>query len=113
VADCLFCNIVAGEIDADVVRESDTLIAFRDINPVAPTHILVIPRIHLASVRNLAAEHAELLTEVFATIDDIAQEEGLSGGYRVVTNAGPDAGQSVDHLHWHLLGGRTMGWPPG
>jgi histidine triad (HIT) family protein len=113
MADCLFCKIAAREMDADIVRESDALMAFRDINPVAPTHILVIPKFHLASIRDLAAEHAELLSEVFAIIDAIAQEEGLSGGYRVVTNAGPDAGQSVDHLHWHLLGGRKMGWPPG
>jgi histidine triad (HIT) family protein len=113
VTDCLFCGIVAGEIDADIVRESDGVIAFRDINPVAPTHILVIPREHLASIQELEHKHKELLGEVFAVIDELAAEEGLSGGHRVVTNVGSDAGQSVPHLHWHLLGGRAMAWPPG
>jgi histidine triad (HIT) family protein len=113
VTDCLFCGIAAGEIAADVVRESDGVVAFRGVNPVAPTHILVIPRVHLASIQELEHEHAELLGEVFAVIDEIAAEETLSGGYRVVTNVGSDAGQSVHHLHWHLLGGRAMAWPPG
>jgi histidine triad (HIT) family protein len=113
VTDCLFCGIATGEIDADVVRESDGVVAFRDVNPVAPTHILVIPKEHLASIQEVGHEHAALLGEVFAAIDEIAAEEGLSGGYRVVTNVGSDAGQSVHHLHWHLLGGRAMAWPPG
>lgn len=113
MTDCLFCGIVAGEIDADIVRESDGLVAFRDINPMAPTHILVIPKEHLGSIQELEEQHAELLAEVFAVVVEIASQEGLSGGYRVVTNVGSDAGQSVHHLHWHLLGGRTMAWPPG
>ena len=113
VTACLFCGIVAREIDADIVQESDGLVAFRDINPMAPTHILVIPKEHLDSIQELEEQHAELLVEVFAVVDEIASREGLSGGYRVVTNVGSDAGQSVHHLHWHLLGGRTMAWPPG
>lgn len=113
MTDCLFCGIVAKEIDADVVRESGGVVAFRDINPAAPTHILVIPREHLASIQELEHKHVELLGEVFAVIDELAAEAGLSGGFRVVTNVGSDAGQSVHHLHWHLLGGRAMAWPPG
>jgi histidine triad (HIT) family protein len=113
VPDCLFCKIATREIEADVVRDASHLVAFRDIHPVAPTHILIVPKQHLSSARDLDQAHAGLLGELFVMIKEIAIEEGLSDGYRVVTNVGVDAGQSVDHLHWHLLGGRAMGWPPG
>lgn len=112
MADCLFCKIAAKELDADIVHEGEEVIAFRDINPQARTHILLIPREHVSSVAELGSGHAELLGETFATIASLARAEGLEGGYRVVANVGADAGQSVDHLHFHLLGGRSMGWPP-
>jgi len=113
-ADCLFCRIVAGEIPATVVHDDDQVLAFRDINPQAPTHILVIPKAHIASVDELAATDGELLGAMFGTIADLAGSEGIAErGYRVVSNAGAEAGQSVDHLHFHLLGGRRFSWPPG
>jgi histidine triad (HIT) family protein len=111
--DCLFCRIATGEIPADIVHEDDALLAFRDLNPQAPTHVLVIPRDHIASAADLRQSDGQLLGRMFATISDIADREGLSHGWRVVTNVGPHAGQSVEHLHLHLLGGRTMAWPPG
>lgn len=113
MSDCLFCKIVAGEIDADKVAETDDVLAFRDINPGAPTHVLVIPKQHIASAAELGAEHGELLGSIFATLAGVASDEGLDGGFRIVTNTGPEAGQSVHHLHFHLLGGRSLGWPPG
>jgi histidine triad (HIT) family protein len=111
--DCLFCRIVAGEIPSDRVYEDDAVIAFRDINPRAPTHVLVVPRRHVPDVQHLTDADAELLSRLFGTIRTLAAEAGLESGYRVVTNVGPDAGQTVFHLHLHLLGGRSMGWPPG
>lgn len=111
--DCLFCRIVRRELDADVVHESDGVVAFRDINPQAPTHILFVPREHIGSAADLTSTHGALLGEIFEAIATVAKTEDLSGGWRVVANVGPDAGQSVDHLHFHLLGGRGMAWPPG
>ena len=111
--DCLFCRIARRDVDSDVVYESDAVLAFQDINPAAPTHVLVIPKRHVGSARELSREHEELLTEIFSVMRDIADREGLEGGYRVVTNVGPDAGQSVPHLHFHILGGRDLSWPPG
>jgi histidine triad (HIT) family protein len=111
--DCLFCRIVAGEIPSDRVHEDDEVVAFRDINPQAPTHVLAIPRRHIADARALTEADGPLLARLFAVLRDIADEEGLDTGYRIVTNVGPDAGQTVFHLHLHLLGGRTMSWPPG
>jgi histidine triad (HIT) family protein len=113
VADCLFCKIAAKELDADIVYETDDLVAFRDINPMAPTHILVIPRRHIDSASDLGASDGELLGEIFETIAKLASQSGIPGGHRIVTNVGPDAGQSVGHLHFHLIGGRGMSWPPG
>jgi histidine triad (HIT) family protein len=113
VADCLFCKIAGKELDSEIVAESDRVIAFRDINPGAPTHVLVIPKEHVASVADVNSSHAELLAEIFETAASIAAKEGLDGGWRIVTNVGRDAGQSVHHLHFHLLGGRGMSWPPG
>jgi histidine triad (HIT) family protein len=111
--DCLFCKIVAGETDSDVVSESEDVVAFRDINPGAPAHVLVVPRRHIASAADLARTDGTLLGEMFEVAASLARREGLDGGYRVVTNVGPDAGQSVAHLHFHVLGGRRMAWPPG
>ncbi len=113
MSDCLFCGIAEGSVEADRVVEDDRLVAFRDINPQAPTHILVIPKRHIASARELGDDEGPLLGHMFAVIAQLAADEGLERGYRVVTNVGPDAGQSVDHLHVHLLGGRPMSWPPG
>jgi histidine triad (HIT) family protein len=113
-ADCLFCRIVAGEIPADVVHRDETVLAFRDINPHAPTHLLVIPIRHIPSAADLTDADALLIGQLFAVIGDLARSEGVvASGFRVVTNTGPDAGQSVAHLHLHLLGGRPMAWPPG
>ena len=111
--DCLFCRIAAGEIPSDRVHEDDEVIAFRDINPRAPTHVLVIPRRHLPDAQHLTDADAGLLARLFGVMRSLADEAGLGSGYRIVTNVGPDAGQSVPHLHFHLLGGRPMSWPPG
>jgi histidine triad (HIT) family protein len=111
--DCLFCKIAAREIDADVVAESGDVLAFRDVAPQAPTHVLVIPKKHITSVRELAPEDGTLIAEMCGLLAEIARDEGLEAGYRIVTNVGRDGGQTVDHLHFHLLGGRRMTWPPG
>lgn len=111
MADCLFCSIAAGDIPADIVIETDHVVAFNDINPAAPTHVLVIPKRHVASAADLEADDAELLLALFHVAARIG--EALEGGWRLVTNVGPDAGQSVFHLHFHVLGGRRLGWPPG
>jgi histidine triad (HIT) family protein len=114
VSDCLFCRIVAGEIPADTVHDDDLVLAFPDINPQAPVHVLVIPKRHVASADDLGESDSELLGRLFAVIRDVARAEGIAQpGYRVVTNIGADAGQSVAHLHFHVLGGRRLGWPPG
>lgn len=113
-ADCLFCRIIAGEIPADIVHRDETVLAFRDINPQAPTHILVIPTRHITSAAELTDADGPLVGHLFAVIADLARaEDVVASGFRVVTNTGPDAGQSVAHLHLHLLGGRSMAWPPG
>ncbi len=111
---CLFCKIAAREIPADVVRESDRLLAFRDLNPQAPTHILIIPKEHIRSIAEIEEGHGDLLADVAQAATQLARAEEIDeSGWRLVTNVGPDAGQSVFHLHFHLLGGRVMGWPPG
>lgn len=111
---CLFCRIVAGEIPAQVVLEDDYAIAFRDINPQAPTHVLVIPRMHIASANALLPDHAELVGRIFLMAREVAAREGIDDrGYRLVMNTGPDGGQTVDHIHLHVLGGRSFAWPPG
>ena len=109
----IFSRIIDGEIPGTFVYQDEHLVAIRDINPAAPTHILVIPVRHVASAADLTGSDASLLAEIFQTIASLADKEGLSGGWRVVTNVGADAGQSVHHLHFHLIGGRTMSWPPG
>ena len=115
MADCLFCKIVAGEIPARIVKRSDEALAFRDIDAKAPVHLLVIPTAHVAAVRNAKGDNGErLLGRLLAFAAEVAGEEGLDGdGYRIVTNTGKNAGQSVDHLHLHVMGGRKMTWPPG
>ena len=113
VEDCLFCKISSGAIPADVVLESDTAIAFRDIDPKAPTHVLVIPKNHYSDVSDLMANNPSLASELLALATKVAEQEGLAKGYRIVTNNGEDAGQSVAHVHFHVLGGRSLTWPPG
>lgn len=113
-ADCLFCKIVAGEVPAKVVRETERTLAFRDINPQAPTHVLVIPKEHHPNVAALAAADPSLLAEVLVAAREVATAEGVAdSGYRVVFNTGPQAGQTVHHVHAHVLGGRGLNWPPG
>ena len=115
MADCLFCRIVAGEIPAKIVKRSAEAVAFKDIDAKAPVHVLVIPTRHVAAVRDARdPEGKELLGGLLAFAADVATEQGLdTAGYRIVTNTGKNAGQSVDHLHLHVLGGRKLGWPPG
>ena len=115
MTDCLFCRIVAGEIPAAIVKRSDAALAFRDIDAKAPVHVLVIPAKHVAAVRDAkGADGERLLGRLLAFAAEIAAEQGLDrDGYRIVTNTGKNAGQSVDHLHLHLLGGRKLSWPPG
>lgn len=111
--DCIFCRIADGEMKADIVREDQHTVAFRDINPQAPTHVLVVPRRHVAAVDALEPGDAELVGRLFLAARDIAADERLDGGYRMVLNNGPDAGQTVHHIHLHVLGGRDLHWPPG
>lgn len=106
--DCLFCKIAAGQIPSTKVYEDELLLAFRDIAPQAPTHILVIPKLHLTGVSQITAQHAQLIGHIFTVIPQIARQEGLEGGYRIVSNCGPDAGQTVEHLHFHILGGKAL-----
>ncbi len=106
--DCIFCKIIAGDIPSAKVYEDELVYAFRDINPQAPTHILVIPKAHIASVNHITCENSAVVSHIFEVIPRIAAEEGLTGGYRVVSNCGSDAGQTVHHLHFHILGGKTL-----
>jgi histidine triad (HIT) family protein len=109
---CLFCAIVAGDIPASKVKENDHVLAFNDINPQAPTHILIIPKVHYENVGELARADEKVLRELFAMANEIAEEKTLNG-YRTVFNTGEDGGQTVFHAHLHLLGGRALHWPPG
>ncbi len=115
MADCLFCKIVAGDIPAKIVKRAEDALAFRDIDARAPVHVLVIPTRHVAAVREAKGADAEkLLGRLLAFAAQVASEQGLDAdGYRIVTNTGRNAGQSVDHLHFHVLGGRKLAWPPG
>jgi len=114
MSDCLFCGIVDGKIKVNVVYQDDAVVAFKDIAPKAPVHILIIPRKHLASVSDIAEQDRALIGEIFQVAAKLAREQGIAeSGYRVVANSGADAGQSVFHLHYHLMGGRQMTWPPG
>ncbi len=111
--DCLFCHIVAGQVPASIVYQDDHTVAFRDIHPVAPVHILLVPREHIENVAHMQADDANALGQLLLAAAEIAKHEGIQDGYRLVTNNGANAGQSVFHLHFHLLGGRRMSWPPG
>ncbi|HPZ00084.1 MAG TPA: histidine triad nucleotide-binding protein [Clostridiales bacterium] len=113
MSDCLFCKIVAGEIPSNKVYEDDQVFAFRDINPQAPTHILIIPKEHIPSVNAITEENSGIVAHIFTLIPKLAAEEGLEKGYRVVSNIGEQGQQTVPHLHFHLIGGRDMTWPPG
>jgi histidine triad (HIT) family protein len=114
VDDCLFCKIVAGDIPATKVLETDGSLAFRDLNPQAPTHVLVIPKEHVTHAGELTGAHGALLGDLFETAAKVAEQEGVAdAGYRLVFNVGEDSGNSVPHLHLHVLGGRRMTWPPG
>ena len=111
--DCIFCRIARGEVQAQFIYEDDRVVGFRDLNPQGPTHVLVIPRRHVPSL-HAAGDDPALLGELLVVARTVVEQEGLGGrGYRVVINNGPDGGQSVDHLHLHVLGGRPFGWPPG
>ena len=112
--DCLFCKIVRKEIPATIVVDNDDVVAFRDLNPMAPTHVLVIPKQHIVGADAIAADHGAVLAAMFVAAKDIAAADGVDeSGYRTVFNVGRDSGQSVPHLHLHVLGGRQMKWPPG
>lgn len=111
--DCIFCKIGRKEIPSTVVYEDDSLLAFRDLNPVAPVHVLIIPKAHLDSLNAMTPEHMPMLGHLLNTVKIIAEACDIKEGYRLVSNCGAKAGQSVDHLHFHLIGGRSMQWPPG
>ncbi len=114
MADCLFCKMVSGEITPDTVYEDDDILAFKDINPQAPLHVLIIPKVHIATVNDLSDANAATVGRLFLTAKQIAADNGLTEpGYRLVMNCNADAGQTVFHIHLHLLGGRPMTWPPG
>lgn len=114
MSNCLFCKIIAGEIPSKQVYQDDHVVAFHDINPQAPSHIVVIPKLHIDDIRAAREQDGEMLGRLMLAAARIAEGAGLAqSGFRVVVNAGPDAGQSVDHLHVHVLGGRRMAWPPG
>lgn len=110
---CIFCKIAQGELPADLLLETENIIAFPDINPQAPTHILVIPKKHIASINQLGPEDGQIMGEILLAIQELAKQEKLEQGYRVVVNTGTHGGQSVAHLHFHILGGRSLQWPPG
>ena len=112
--DCLFCKIINGDIPADIIKKTESVCAFRDINPQANTHVLIVPQKHIASTRELNNENIEYLSKMALLANQIAEEEGINrNGYRWVINTGDDGGQTVDHIHLHLIGGRQMHWPPG
>lgn len=116
MTDCLFCGIVAGDVPADIVRSDERTVAFRDINPQAPVHVLIVPRRHITNASTVTAADAEDVTALLLAAQQVAAAEGIAGedrGYRLVFNVGPDTLNSVPHLHLHLLGGRTFDWPPG
>ena len=114
MSDCLFCKMVSGEITPDTVYEDDDVLAFRDISPQAPTHVLVIPKQHVSTLNHLDSANAELIGKMMLAAVEVAEKEGFAEqGYRTVMNCNADGGQTVFHIHLHLLGGRVMGWPPG
>ncbi len=113
-SDCIFCKIAAGDIEEDIVYQSEELVGFRDLNPQAPTHVLIIPRRHISTINDITESDAEMIGQLFVAAKEIAAQEGISEpGYRVTMNCNAGAGQSVFHVHLHLLGGRQFTWPPG
>jgi len=114
MAGCIFCKIASGEIQSKIAYSDSMIVAFHDTNPQAPCHILLIPRKHGSSMRALSTDEEAVVGHIVRIAGQLAEEQGIAdAGFRLVANSGPDAGQSVDHLHFHLLGGRRMGWPPG
>jgi histidine triad (HIT) family protein len=116
VPGCLFCGIVAGDVPADIVHTTERTVAFRDLNPFAPVHVLVVPKRHIVNAAEIGADDAEDVAELFVAAKAVADAEGIGGpdrGYRLIFNVGPDASNSVPHLHLHVLGGRALDWPPG
>ena len=114
MTDCLFCKMVSGEIKPDTVMETEDVLAFRDISPQAPTHILIIPKKHISTINDITDEDTEVMGKLYQVAKEIAAQEGLAEpGYRTVMNCNSDGGQAVYHIHLHLLGGRQLGWPPG
>ncbi|NMP37415.1 MAG: histidine triad nucleotide-binding protein [Clostridiales bacterium] len=111
--DCIFCKIIAGEIPSKKAYEDDTVLAFYDLSPQAPVHILVIPKAHITSAADITGDNSAVVAHIFEVIASLTKQLGLNDGFRVVTNIGDSAGQSVKHLHYHLLGGRDFTWPPG
>ncbi len=112
--DCLFCKIIAGEIPSAKVYENDKVYDFRDISPEAPVHVLIVPKEHISCANELTPENASIVSDIFLAAKEIAAAEGIAeGGYRIVNNCGEDGGQTVKHLHFHMLGGRSLAWPPG
>ncbi|MBI5701157.1 histidine triad nucleotide-binding protein [Candidatus Saganbacteria bacterium] len=114
MTDCLFCKIIKKEIPSEIVFESENAVAFMDINPQAPVHFLVIPKIHLSSITKVEKEHGSIMAEMARIINEVAKQKNIEkSGFRVVVNHGKDSGQAVPHLHFHVLGGRKLKWPPG
>ncbi|GAB6158110.1 histidine triad nucleotide-binding protein [Desulfotomaculum varum] len=111
--DCLFCKIIAGEIPSQVVYQDEKVYAFKDIAPVAPVHVLIVPKKHISSLEDLSPEDADIMGHIVLTAAKLARELGLARGYRVVANCNEEGGQTVYHVHFHLIGGRSMQWPPG
>lgn len=111
--DCLFCKIAAGNIPCTKVFEDETVLAFKDIDPQAPFHVLIIPKTHIVSAAEITAENSGIVAHIFEVAATLAKENGLDAGFRLVTNCGADGGQTVSHLHFHMLAGRSLAWPPG
>lgn len=111
--DCIFCKIAAGEIPSQKVYEDDRIVAFRDLDPQAPVHVLLIPKEHIASANDITEDNCGIVGHIYLAASKLAKELQLDNGYRIVNNCGEDGGQTVQHLHFHLLGGRSMEWPPG
>jgi len=111
--DCIFCKIASGQFESDIVYEDDDIVAFNDINPEAPTHILIIPKIHFESLNDVSEAESTVLGKINLVAKNLAMDRGIESGYRLVLNVGKEAGQTVAHIHYHLLGGRRLTWPPG
>lgn len=111
--DCLFCRIIAGEIPSKKIYEDGTVYAFADIDPQAPFHAVIVPKEHICSAADITSENSKFVADIFEAAAKIAKQEGLVNGFRIVTNSGEHGGQTVGHLHFHMLGGRNLGWPPG